>query len=241
MEQRSIALDGPGGAGKSTLARRAAQHFRLIYVDTGALYRCVGLFVLRNNVYTRDVVGVVRLLPEISIEMKYDKEGAQRMLLGGEDVTDDIRRPEVSMGASDVSAMPPVREHLLSMQREMAEKYDVIMDGRDIGTVVLPNAGLKVFLTADPETRAKRRYIELIEKKVETTFEEVQRDMMVRDKNDSERTAAPLKAADNAIILDTTHLSLDGSFNALCEIIIRADGQNGFVLSSRFASGGGGT
>ena len=219
MEERSVALDGPAGAGKSTLARRAAKHFGLIYVDTGALYRCVGLYALRNEVASKDAAGVVGLLPEISVGMIYDSEGTQRMLLGGEDVSEAIRLPEASVYASDVSAMPQVRAFLLSTQREMAVKYDVIMDGRDIGTVILPNAGLKVFLTADPEKRAQRRYLELLEKNVETTLEAVRMDMAMRDKNDSERAAAPLKAADGAIILDTTQLDLEESFSALCKII----------------------
>jgi len=219
MELKSVALDGPAGAGKSTLARMAAKHFGLIYVDTGALYRCVGLFALRRNVMSKDEASVVRLLPEIKLEMMYDENGIQRMLLCGEDVTDSIRQPEASVYASDVSAMPQVRAFLLSMQREMADKYDVVMDGRDIGTVILPNAGLKVFLTAEPEMRAQRRYLELIEKSIDTTFEAVQMDMSIRDKNDSERAAAPLKAADDAIILDTTNLSLEESFIALCDLI----------------------
>jgi len=219
MEHRSVALDGPAGAGKSTLARRAAKHFGLIYVDTGALYRCVGLYALRHNVDSKDMPGVVKLLPEITINMFYDSDGVQRMLLNGEDVTDDIRIPEASAYASDVSAMPPVRAFLLSMQSEMAEKYDVIMDGRDIGTVILPNAGLKVFLTAQPEVRARRRYLELMEKNVQTTLEAVLTDMNIRDKNDSERVAAPLKAADDAIILDTSDMDFEMSFSALCELI----------------------
>ena len=219
METRSVALDGPAGAGKSTLARRAAKHFGLIYVDTGALYRCVGLFAMRNGVGSKDEAGVVALLPKIKLEMKYDNDGVQRMILNGEDVTDDIRIPEASMYASDVSAMPPVRDFLLSMQREMAVKYDVIMDGRDIGTVVLPDAGLKVFLTAEPEARAQRRYLELVEKNAEITLEEVAADMALRDKNDSERAAAPLKAADDAILLDTTNMNLEESIDALCGLI----------------------
>jgi len=219
MEERSVALDGPAGAGKSTLARRAAKHFNLIYVDTGALYRCVGLYALRNKVASKDVAGVVKLLPEIKIEMMYDDDRVLRIFLNGEDVTEDIRLPETSGYASDVSAMPPVRAFLLSMQKEMAAKYDVIMDGRDIGTVILPNAGLKIFLTADARIRAKRRYLELYEKNVETTFEKVMFEMAERDKNDSEREAAPLKVADGAIVLDTTDLSLDESFSAICELI----------------------
>jgi len=219
MESGSVTLDGPAGAGKSTLARRAAKHFGLIYVDTGALYRCVGLYALRKKVSSKDEAGIIGLLPGIKIEMNYDDEGVQRMLLGGEDVTEAIRSPEASAYASDVSAFPQVRAFLFSMQREMADKYDVIMDGRDIGTVILPNAGLKVFLTADPDMRAQRRYLEMMEKNEETTFEAVRTDMAIRDRNDSARAAAPLKAADDAVILDTTNLSLDESFSALCELI----------------------
>ena len=219
MEQRSIALDGPAGAGKSTLARLAAQHFGLIYVDTGALYRCVGLHALRNGIDSKDQEGVCAILPDIRLEMKHDGNGVQRMMLNGDDVTDEIRSPEASTYASDVSAMPPVRQFLLSMQRDMAKKYDVIMDGRDIGTVVLPGSGLKVFLTADPDTRAKRRYLELLEKDADTAFDEVKRDMVKRDKNDSERSVAPLKAADGSTILDTTDLSLEESFKTLCDIV----------------------
>lgn len=219
MEQKSIALDGPAGAGKSTLARRVAKHFGIIYVDTGALYRCVGLYALRKGISSTDEAEVVKLLPEITLEMMYDDDGVQRMLMGGEDVTEAIRIPEASKYASDVSAMPPVRAFLLSMQREMAVKYDTIMDGRDIGTVVLPDAGLKVFLTADPKIRATRRYLELKEKNIETTLEEVEREMFSRDKNDSERAVAPLKAAADAVILDTTELNLEESIRALCDII----------------------
>jgi cytidylate kinase len=219
MEHKSVALDGPAAAGKSTLAMRAAKRFGLIYVDTGALYRCVGLYALRKGVASRDEVGVVKLLPEIKLEMMYDEDGIQRMLLCGEDVTDSIRIPEASTYASDVSAMPPVREFLLSMQRGMGEKYDVIMDGRDIGTVVMPGAGLKIFITADPGTRAKRRYLELVERNIATTLEEVERDMVARDKNDSEREAAPLKAADDAVILDTTNMGLEESYEAVCGLI----------------------
>ena len=224
MEKRSVALDGPAGAGKSTLARMASNHFGLMYVDTGALYRCVGLFALRNGVASKDSPGVTALLPKIMLEMKHDGDGVQRMLLGGGDVTDDIRSPDVSIYASDVSAMPPVRSFLLSLQREMAEKYDIIMDGRDIGTVIMPNAGLKVFLTAELEVRAKRRYLELAEKHAGAVYEEVLRDIQTRDKNDSERAAAPLKAAEGAILLDTTHLDLSESFEALCGLISKRFG-----------------
>ena len=216
---KSVALDGPSGAGKSTLARKTSKHFGFIYVDTGALYRCIGLFAFRNNVASKDKDGVVSLLPKIRLEMEYDGSGIQRMFLNSEDVTDAIRMPEISTYASDVSAMPEVRGFLLKMQRDMAEKYDVIMDGRDIGTVVLPDAGLKIFITADADARANRRYLELKEKGVETSFEDVKEAMITRDKNDSERDAAPLKAADDAVVLDTTDLNFEESFNAICELV----------------------
>ncbi len=215
MEKKSIAIDGPCGAGKSTLARMTAQKYGLIYVDTGALYRTVGLHALRNGVGSKDEEKVTALLPRIDIEMRYDEKGIQRMFLNGGDVTGDIRSPEASIYASDVSAMKPVRAFLLSMQKEMAEKYDVVMDGRDIGTVVLPDAGLKIFLTATPEVRAERRFCELSETRVETTYEDVLRDIRYRDKNDSERSAAPLKAADDAVVLDTTVLTLEECLEAV--------------------------
>jgi len=216
---KSIALDGPSGAGKSTLAKRTAEHFGFIYVDTGALYRCVGLFAFRNNTAPKDKEGIISLLPEIKLDMKYDDSGIQRMFLSNEDVTEAIRMPEISVYASDVSALPEVRAFLLQMQRDMAARYDVIMDGRDIGTVVLPDAGLKIFITADAEARANRRYLELLDKGVETTFIEVKEAMTARDKNDSERDVAPLKAADDAVILDTTSLNFEESFEAICDLV----------------------
>ncbi len=219
MENKSIAIDGPSGAGKSTLARLAAKKFGLIYVDTGALYRSVGLYALRKGVASKDEAGVAALLSDIKVEMRYDEEGLQRMFLNGEDVTNEIRIPEASIYASDVSAMPPVRAYLLSMQREMAQKYNVIMDGRDIGTVVIPNAGLKIYLTAQPEERARRRYKELMDKNISTTYDEVLRDIMYRDKNDSERSTAPLKAADDAITVDTTGKNLDECLQIICALV----------------------
>ena len=221
MEQRVIAIDGPVASGKSTLSRRIAKHFGIIYVDTGALYRCIALYAIRKNVDPANAEEISALLPELNIELKYDDEGVQRMFLQNEDVTEDIRIPEVSMGASTVSAIPAVRDFLLDTQRNLAKKSDVIMDGRDIGTVVLPNAGLKVFMSADPRVRAKRRLLELLEKNIETTFDEVFQDVMLRDKNDCEREVAPLKPADDSIMLDTTDLSFDESFEALCNLISR--------------------
>lgn len=209
MENKSIAIDGPSGAGKSTIARLAARKYGFIYVDTGALYRTVGLFFLRKGIQSKDENTVRGLLPQITVEMRYDHEGIQRMILNGEDVTDDIRLPSASLYASDVSAMVPVRDFLLSMQRDMAAKYNVIMDGRDIGTVVLPNAGLKIFLTAAPEIRATRRYQELQAKNTQTTYDEVLRDIEYRDKNDSTRRAAPLRPAADAILIDSSDKDMD--------------------------------
>jgi len=218
-KNKSIALDGPSSAGKSTLAKRIAKHFGFIYVDTGALYRCIGLYVYRNNVAPKDITGVTRLLPEIKLEMNYDDSGTQRMFLNNEDVTEAIRMPEISSYASDVSALPEVRAFLLQMQRDMAIRYDVIMDGRDIGTVVLPDADLKIFITADAETRAKRRYLELFHKGIETSFAEVNQAMVTRDKNDSERDTAPLKAADDAVMLDTSKINFEESFEAIRKLV----------------------
>ena len=219
MEKTSVAIDGPSGAGKSTLARMLAKKFCLIYVDTGALYRSIGLYVCRKGVASKDAEQVEKMLPEISVELKYNEKGEQRVVLNGEDVSEDIRLPEISIYASDVSAMPPVRKFLLEMQRDMARKYNVIMDGRDIGTVVLPGAGLKIFLTASAEERAMRRYHELQGKGIETNYEDVLKDMIYRDKNDSSRAMAPLKAADDAVLVDTTGNTLERSFEILSAIV----------------------
>lgn len=215
----SVAIDGPSGAGKSTIARRAAQEFGFIYVDTGAIYRTVGLAVQRAGAQSHDEEAVKALLPGLRIDIAYDGEGAQRMLLGGEDVSAEIRTPKSSIYASDVSAMPSVRAFLLEMQRDMAARHDVIMDGRDIGTVVLPDAGLKIFLTASAEARARRRLLELEAKGVKTSFDEVLRDIEYRDKQDSGRAAAPLKRAADAVELDTTALDFEQSFQAVAALI----------------------
>jgi len=217
-EFRSIAIDGPSGAGKSTMAKKAAERFGFVYVDTGAIYRSIGLFVLRAGVDSKDREGVKALLGDIDLEIKYEN-GVQHMLLNGEDVSGEIRTPEVSIYASDVSAMPEVRAFLLEMQRDMARKHDVIMDGRDIGTVVLPHAQLKIFLTASPEERAKRRLDELQAKGLDVSFEEVLRDIRYRDENDSSRAAAPLKAAEDAVIIDTTGNTLEKSIEVICSEI----------------------
>lgn len=216
MIYKSIAIDGPSGAGKSTLARRVASDMRFLYVDTGAIYRTVGVAAFRANIGSKDMENVYKMLPSLSIHMAYDESGVQRMYLNGEDVTDAIRMPEISMYASDVSAMPKVREFLMNMQRDMAKTNDVIMDGRDIGTVVLPNAQLKIFLTASPEIRAQRRWLELREKGRDCTYEEVLADIVTRDTNDSTRAIAPLKQSEDAVYLDNSDLNFE---QAVAEII----------------------
>lgn len=215
----SVAIDGPSGAGKSTIARAAAARFGFIYVDTGAIYRTVGLAAVRAGLPLGAEQDVLKLLPGLDIAFGYGEDGAQHMYLNGEDVSGLIRTPEISMRASEVSAMPEVRACLLDMQRKMAESHSVIMDGRDIGTVVLPNASLKIFLTASPERRAERRYLELREKGATDSYDEVLRDIIKRDKNDSSRAAAPLKRADDAIEVDTSELSLDESIERICALI----------------------
>ena len=215
----AIAIDGPSGAGKSTIARAAAKKFGFIYVDTGAIYRTVGLAANRADIDRRDEKAVSAILPGMHIEMKYSQDGVQRMFLNGEDVSENIRLPDISLAASDVSALPAVRAFLMDMQRSMAEKHDVIMDGRDIGTVVLPDAELKIFLTASIEDRAYRRYQELIAKGVRTCYESVISDMENRDRQDSGRAAAPLKAADDAVIIDTSGNTLEKSIDIICGLI----------------------
>lgn len=219
MKYRSIAIDGPSGAGKSTLAKLAAEHYGFVYLDTGAMYRCVGLYAIRKNVPSKDEGAVSALLPEINIEIERTQDGAQRMILNGEDVSSAIRSPEASIYASDVSAMPSVRAFLLGMQQDFAKNHNVIMDGRDIGTVVLPDADVKIFLTAKPEVRAKRRYDELIARGENVTEDEVLRDILYRDRNDSTRAFAPLRRAEDASEADTTELDLNESFALIREII----------------------
>lgn len=215
----AIAIDGPSGAGKSTLARRCASAFGFLYVDTGAIYRTVGLAAWRENIDRKDSPAVEALLPSLDIQMGYNASGEQRMYLNGEDVSVEIRLPEISICASDVSSFPAVRSYLLEMQRKMAREHNVIMDGRDIGTVVLPDAELKIFLTASAEARAERRMKELIAKGVDSRFEEVLRDIQYRDRQDSERAAAPLRPAEDAVYVDTTEIGFDESFLVLRQII----------------------
>lgn len=219
MEYRSIAIDGPSGAGKSTLAKRLAQELGFLYVDTGAIYRTVGLAARRRGVDPADEKSVAAMLPGLSIIMGYGEDGLQRMFLDGEDVTSAIRENEISACASKAAALPAVREFLLEMQRKTAREHDVIMDGRDIGTVVLPQADVKLFLTASPEARAERRYKELLERGQRADFDQVLREVVERDRRDTQRETAPLRRAEDAVLADTTGLDLEGSFQLLLGII----------------------
>ncbi|MBE6878126.1 MAG: (d)CMP kinase [Ruminococcaceae bacterium] len=212
-----IALDGPSGAGKSTIAKRLSAELGFVYVDTGAMYRTIGLYCLQNGIDTADEAAVCAALPQINIELRY-ADGEQRVLLNGTDVSKEIRINEVSMAASKVSAYKQVRAFLLDTQRDMAKTHSVIMDGRDIGTVVLPDAEIKIFLVADPKERAKRRYKELIERGQNVPFEEVLQDIIQRDYNDENRAEAPLRQAEDAIRLDTSLLDFEQSYNAVLEL-----------------------
>lgn len=214
----NIAIDGPAGAGKSTLSKMLAAKLGYIYVDTGALYRTVGLYALRNGVKPDDAENVSRLLKDIRIEIKFIS-GTQHVLLNDEDVSNLIRTPEVSMAASAVSAIPSVRSFLLDLQKDIAAKNNIVMDGRDIGTVILPYAQIKIFMTASPEIRAKRRYDELIAKGQNVDYQSVLNDIKKRDEADSGREIAPLKPAEDAIIVDTTEYNLEQSLELLINIV----------------------
>ena len=216
----SIAIDGPSGAGKSTQARRLAEAFNFIYVDTGAIYRTLGLACLRAGIDRKDVDAVMVLLRGLDIDIRYNDAGEQCMMLNGEDVSKEIRLPEISICASDVSSLAEVRSFLLEMQRKFARENNVIMDGRDIGTVVLPDAELKIFLTASPEARAERRLKELRQKGQDVDFDEVLKDINYRDEQDSNRAAAPLRQADDAVLVDTSDIDFEQTFALLCEIVI---------------------
>ncbi|MBR6335257.1 MAG: (d)CMP kinase [Clostridia bacterium] len=214
----NVAIDGPAGAGKSTVARAAAAQLNYIYVDTGALYRAVGVYALRQGAETTNREQVTALLGDISVELKF-VDGEQRVLLNSEDVSVEIRTPEASMAASNVSAIPEVRAFLFDLQRDIAKKNNCIMDGRDIGTVVLPDAQVKIFLTAAPEKRAKRRYDELIAKGSSVEYKDVLEDLIKRDYNDSHREVAPLKPAQDSVIVDTSDLDLQQSIEKVTQII----------------------
>ncbi len=217
----SIAIDGPAGAGKSTLARRAAKALGFVYVDTGAIYRTVGYHMWMMGIGPKDQDGIRRCLDDVNIAVEYDGAGAQHMILNGTDVSDEIRTPLMSSYASGVSAQPCVRDFLLDMQRGIARRHNVVMDGRDIATVVLPRADVKIFLTASPEVRARRRFEELTAKGEKVRYESVLEDMKARDKQDSTRAIAPLRCAPDAVKLDTSGMDLDAAEAAILEIVRR--------------------
>ena len=221
MEKKhyAVALDGPSGAGKSTLAKAVARELRITYVDTGAIYRVIGLYANRRGAAPHDEEAVKALLPEIKIGMEHGDDGTQRMYLNGEDVSEAIRLPEISMYASAVSALPAVRAFLLEMQRAIAREQSVVMDGRDIGTVVLPDAEVKIFLTADAEVRAKRRFSELSERGTPKPYGEVLAELKERDWNDTHRNISPLRAAVDAVTVDTSALDFGQSKDLLLRII----------------------
>ncbi|MBQ8731981.1 MAG: (d)CMP kinase [Oscillospiraceae bacterium] len=214
----SVAIDGPAGAGKSTIARKAAEALGYLYVDTGALYRAIGLHVLRAGKSTGSEDEIRSAMEGMSVELTHE-EGVQHVYLNGEDVSGLIRTPEVSMAASDVSAKPAVRERLLELQRSLARTHHVIMDGRDIGTVVLPEATVKIYLTADAGVRAQRRYLELVEKGEAAEYESVLQDVIRRDENDMNRPIAPLRRADDAILVDTTNYNLEESIQLVINTV----------------------
>lgn len=215
----AIAIDGPAGAGKSSLSKEVAKELSFIYVDTGALYRTIGLAASRKGLKKEDKAEIISMLNDIDVKLSFNDEGTQIVLLNGEDVSSFIRTPEASMFASAVSAIPEVRAFLLDLQRNMAKSDNVIMDGRDIGTVVLPDAKIKIFLTASPEKRAMRRHKENIEKGIDSTYEEVLKDVNQRDYQDSHREIAPLKPAEDSVLVDTSDYDFEGSKELLLKVI----------------------
>jgi len=225
MKNISIAIDGPSGAGKSTLAKEISARLGYLYVDTGAIYRTIGYYALSNGIEPTDAEAVAAILPKLSIRLTYGEDGLQHMFLNGQDVTREIRLPDVSRYASDVSAHPAVRTFLLEMQRQLARENSVIMDGRDIGTVVLPDADIKIFLTATPEARATRRWKELEQRGTPQPYEQVFSDIQKRDYNDTNRPVAPLRQAEDAVLLDTTELNFTQSLEALLNIIREKVGE----------------
>ena len=217
----SVAIDGPAGAGKSTMAKRVAGELGFLYVDTGAIYRTVGYHMWLMGIGPKDADGIRRCLDDVNIEIRHEDDGVQHMILNGKDVTGEIRTPEMSKYASGVSAQKCVRDFLLEMQRKFARRHNVVMDGRDIGTVVLPNAQVKIFLTASAEERARRRFEELSQKGEKVSFEKVLQDMKQRDKQDTERAIAPLNAAPDAVKLDTSGNTIEQSIDEILAIVRR--------------------
>jgi len=221
----SIAIDGPAGAGKSTIARRLAKELGYMYVDTGAIYRTVAYFFDLWGVAPKDIDGITRYIDELTVGIEYDEDGVQHMIMNGMDVTEDIRTPEISQKASIVSAHAIVRDAMMDMQRSVAKHHNVIMDGRDIGTVVLPRATVKIFLTASAEVRAKRRCDELVAKGMKANYNQVLKDIQQRDYQDTHREVAPLKMCRDSIKLDTSELDIDGVIAAMKDIIAKKVGQ----------------
>ena len=217
----SVAIDGPAGAGKSTIAKRVAKELGFLYVDTGAIYRTVGYHMSLMGIGPKDKDGIERCIDDVSIRIEHQEDGGQHMILNGQDVTDLIRTPEMSMMASGVSAQPCVRAYLLDMQRELARTHNVVMDGRDIGTVVLPDAQVKVYLTASAEIRAERRWKELVAKGQDVKYEDVYIDVVKRDEQDMNRKIAPLKCADDAEVLDCSYLTIDQVVAEIIQLVRR--------------------
>ena len=219
MHYYSIAIDGPSGAGKSTMAKAVAKELGCVYLDTGAIYRTVAYHMALMGISPKDKDGVGRLIDDVNIKIAFPDDGRQHMILNGQDVTDELRTPEISRGASQVSAFPVVREVLLDLQRDVARSSNVVMDGRDIGTVVLPDADVKIFLTADIQVRAQRRLAELEAKGEKTTFAQVLQDMEQRDERDTTRAAAPLRCAPDAVRIDTSDCDIEESVRRILEVV----------------------
>ena len=221
MKHHSIAIDGPAGAGKSTMAKRLAQELGYVYVDTGAIYRTVGYHMNLMGIGPKDVDGITRLIGDVNLDITYDENGLQHMILNGADVSDEIRTPEMSMIASTISALMVVRDFLLDTQRDLARNYDVVMDGRDIGTVVLPDADLKIYLTAAPEVRAQRRIAQYREQGQKVDEKKILAEIIARDEQDMNRPIAPLRRADDAVLVDTSYLNVEETIARLREIAAR--------------------
>lgn len=219
MSVINIAIDGPSGAGKSTMAKRLAKELGFLYVDTGAMYRTISLYMYRKGIDPKDVDTITAQLPQVELDMAYGEDGTQLMMLNGENVSGLIRTPEISMYTSAVAAIPAVRAFLTEQQQNLGKTKNILMDGRDIGTVVLPEAQIKIYLTAAAEARAKRRWLELQEKGDKSTYEEVLADVIQRDENDMNRAIAPLKQAEDAVLVDTTHCDLEESYQLLLKTI----------------------